>query len=99
LINILEKLHNNEISEDNAYDIYEKVMDEYHSDKLKVEPREELMLNNHEWTAFVQGADFITLSKWREKGWPKVCYNCKKEINYKEYNWLIVDNKLKCLSC
>lgn len=58
-----------------------------------------LGLSNQEWTAYCFGASIVTLSKWRNKGWPKECSICGSSLDFTEYNWIVSNNKLIGTRC
>lgn len=99
MIDILTKLNNGEISVDDAYQIYDEVMDKFHSGKIDTKPHDELCMNNYEWTAFAHGAGLEVIANWRKNGWPQICVNCKKVIDYTKYGWIAQPKGLKCLKC
>jgi hypothetical protein len=99
MFDILEMVINGEISDDEACDLADMVLERFHSGEIKVPPMEELNLDEYEWTAVGFGISWTELAKWRKYGWPKQCFNCGKEINYKDYGWMISDDKLKGITC
>lgn len=88
-----------EIGIDDAYRIYDEIMDRFHNGNLNVFPREELCMDNFEWTAFAHGASLETIADWRKNGWPKTCANCDQTLDYKKYGWRIEADRLRCIKC
>ena len=80
-----------------AYEIYEKVTNEFHYGHLDIDPQQYLLLDDFEYTAFGNTASFGIIEKWRKEGWPEVCHRCDKKMNFKQYGWTIINDKLVCL--
>jgi protein-disulfide isomerase-like protein with CxxC motif len=97
--NLLKELYEKKITEDQAWDIFNDIVDEFHDGLIKKDPFVEAMLDKYEATANAHGADFNVIAKWRYEGWPTICYKCKKPLDYKEFGWSAKDNKLKHLVC
>jgi hypothetical protein len=94
MIDLLKELYEKKITEDQAYDIFDEVVDRAHKGKLSHPINEEIKLDKYEWTASCHGIGFKTIAKWRYEGWPNTCPVCKKSINYKDYHWATKNNKL-----
>lgn len=99
MINILQKLINKEITEEQAYNIMEMVVENYHKGNLEEEPRIKMNFNNYEWTALCHGLSLSVLAEWHQKGWPDVCSYCGKTLDYKKYGWIIENNQIVGLNC
>lgn len=99
MIDILTKLINEEISKEEAYQIFDEIVEKFHAGQIKNPPNEEMCMNNFEWTAVMFGIDLAVLADWRKGGWPKSCSNCNKTIDYTKFGWIIKANNLKCLEC
>ncbi|KKI91826.1 hypothetical protein WQ54_12715 [Bacillus sp. SA1-12] len=99
MINILQMINDNKVSEDIAYDILDEVMEKFQEGKLSKQPKDELNMDNYEWTAFCHGASLGVLARWRKEGWQEQCSHCRRKINYKKYGWTIRDDKLIGLNC
>jgi hypothetical protein len=100
MIDLLESIHSGKVTDDQAYDIIDDFVIKFHEGEYEIQPKELLKLNNYEWTAFCQGVDLNVLASWRMFGWPKKCCSCGQTINYREYNWIIHDEKeLMGLNC
>lgn len=98
MIDILQKVYKKEITEDEADDIMDDVIEKHDTGELDVDPQEELNMDVYEWTAFALGASFEKIAKWRYEGWPNRC-KCGKEFDYKEAVWVIEDDELTVLDC
>jgi len=96
---ILKDLYEGEISEDEAYDIMDEVVECFHTSDKDIVIPDELGLDIYEWTAICQALSLGVLARWRCEGWPTVCYKCGSPINYKEFGWIINNDQLKCLKC
>ncbi|MBD3249180.1 hypothetical protein GF336_03985 [Candidatus Woesearchaeota archaeon] len=84
-IDLLKKLYDQEISLDEAKDIYNKIMD-YDNTQMK----DLLCLSDVEFTALGGPyVDFDILAKWRYEGWPNKCIKCKEEIVVEKFGWVI----------
>lgn len=99
MIDILSEIVKGKLTVDQAYDIMDELMEKYHDGELEDEVESMLGLNNFEWTAICHSLDILTLANWRLKGWPKECSVCGSDFDYKNYNWIIKENKIKCLNC
>jgi hypothetical protein len=89
MIDLLELLHNGRISTDEAYDLFDKVVNDYHRGKINIAWPEATGLNEYEASAKLQGATLEELEKLRYNGWPDKCCRCNKSIDYKSYGWMI----------
>lgn len=92
---ILKLLYNREITKEEAYDIIDNIIqisnDYYEKYNIKeFDLAWYIGFNQYEYTAYCHGVDLSTLVKWRYEGWPTKCYLCKKEIDYKQYNWTVI---------
>ena len=92
-------INGDKVSEDVAYDIVDEITEDFHEGKISNEPKEELNMDNYEWTAFCHGTSLSVLAKWRKEGWPEQCTKCGNKINYKKGGWIIHDDKLIRLNC
>ena len=96
---LLKELYEKKITLDQAYDIFDDIVDKSHRAIIKNDPFIEAMFDKYEATANAHGADFDVIAKWRYEGWPTICSKCKKPLNYKVFGWSAKDNKLKHLVC
>ena len=92
-------INDGKLSEDIAYDIVDEIIEDFHEGKISKQPREELNMDNYEWTAFCHGASLSVLAIWRKEGWLEQCSQCGNKIKYKKYGWIIRDDKLIGLNC
>lgn len=99
MIDILKKVYEWEITEDQAYDIYDDIMDKHDSGEIDIDPREELNMDKYEWTAFAHGDSFEVIAKWRYEGWPNHCGKCGAEFDYRNFGWIVKDDELIVLNC
>jgi hypothetical protein len=97
--NILEMINTGEITNEQAYDIMDKITDKFHDGEIDEEIPKVLCLDKYEWTAICHSLDLSILAEWRKKGWPTKCNFCGKEVDYKKFNWFIKNNKLMCMDC
>ncbi|MEH7886951.1 hypothetical protein V7654_21855 [Bacillus sp. JJ1609] len=79
--------------------ILDEVIEEFHEGKLIRQPKDELNMDNYEWTAYCNRASLSILAKWRKEGWQDECNLCRSRINYKEYGCTIRDDKLIGVNC
>lgn len=101
MIDLLNMIYQNKISDEEAQQILDRTVCAFHAEKLKTDIPSELMLDHYEWTAICQGIDLNVLAKWRAEGWLGQCSLCKRDLDYKDYGWVIKSNQLchaKCLS-
>lgn len=99
MIDLLDKINKNEITIDQAYDIFDGVVDKFHKGILKDDIFDYLCMDRYERTARAHALSLLTLAKWRKDGWPKQCSRCGAEIDYKKFGWTIKDDKLVGLYC
>lgn len=98
MTDILELIATSQINEYEAGIIFNNVVDEFHSGKIK-SISEELNLTDYEWTAVCQGISWQQLALWRSAGWTALCSICGRKINYLDYGWLIDLNGLHHIDC
>lgn len=60
-------INDGKLSEDVAYDIVDEITEDFHEGKISKQPREELNMDNYEWTAFCHGASLSVLAIWRSE--------------------------------
>ena len=84
-MNVLDELYHGRITEDEAYDFVESIIDSDDAPQI----RELSGMNPAEYTAFGHGAGLKNVATWRHEGWPKVCGRCSKPIEPEAYGWLI----------
>jgi len=80
---LLADLNQGRISEDEAYSIYERVIQSDHGGRAF----ELLGLSKMEWTAFMQSTGFAVLAEWRRTGWPTVCSKCGRPLDHAAGGW------------
>ena len=49
---------------------------------------DELGMSVKEYTAYVHGAPFDVISRWRYAGWPVVCSRCGNPLDSDKYGWM-----------
>ena len=82
---ILTELRNGSISKEEAYAIYNRVMD-----SSEAGPAPELLgMSHQEWSAWGYGVGFAELAKWRHEGWPDICPKCGKKIDITKPGWFV----------
>lgn len=64
MIDLLNLINKEKISEDEIYSIYEKVVSDFHEGLVGDIP-DELGLDHYEWTAFCHGISWMTIASWR----------------------------------
>ena len=98
MIDLLKEINEYKISVDEAWDSIDYAIEKYDRGEVDSIPQA-LGLDNYEWTAYAHGIHLKTLANWRRDGWPTKCGNCSKQINYKNYGWMIKNEKLVCIDC
>jgi len=48
---------------------------------------ERLGLSKKEYTAYLHGAPFDVIARWRYAGWPRECGRCGKSMDSDRYGW------------
>lgn len=97
MMDILKDLYEGRISEDQAYDIFDRVVDAFHAGEFETNddgslfgrPIESLFgMDNFEFTARCHGVPLSILAKWRYQGWPDKCYVTNQQIDFRHDHWL-----------
>lgn len=88
MIDVLKDLHENKISLDEAWEIYDRIMEENPGEIGTL-----LNLSLTEMTAFVHGAGFEDLARWRYSGWPVNCAICGKGMVIENFGWIVKEGK------
>ena len=84
--NIIEEMSKGEISEDEALHIISENLSKKGFDPSCIG------ISNVEWTAYAQGADLHTITRWRKSGWPTKCSICRNNLpEPSEYGWFVWD--------
>jgi hypothetical protein len=83
MIDILKELYDGSITVDQAYNIYDDIMDSL----LASYAAQNLGLTLTEWTAFCHGLSLDILAHWRYEHWPDICPVCLKKIEIDQYGW------------
>lgn len=86
-MDILKRLHNRELSFEDATQTFSDVIEEIHAGGSDPSWAKTLGLSQYEATALMQGATFQTLVKLRYEGWPKLCSRCSLPLDYKLFGW------------
>jgi hypothetical protein len=93
MIDLLANLKEGKITLDQAYDLFDQAVTDFHMGILKIPWPQELGLDEYESSAKLQGATLEDLVKLRYQGWPKTCCLCKQLIEYKDFGWIIRHKK------
>ena len=99
MIDLLDKINKQEITIDEAYDIFDEVVEKFHNGQIKQDPYDYMCMDRYERTANAHALSLLTLAKWRKEGWPQQCGKCNKEIDYKKFYWTIRDNTIVHIDC
>ena len=92
-VDVLALLHLGEISEEEAYRLYDRVMDGISSGTSAPDWAFALGLSEFEARAFAWGVDLQQLLTFRFGGWPTVCSRCKLPIDYRIDNWAVTHDQ------
>lgn len=87
-IDVLERLNSGELSIDQVEEIYDSILNSTNASDLY----NYLCFSKVESTAFLQGAYFDDLAKWRKEGFPNVCHNCNKKIDIEQFGWMLKES-------
>ena len=82
--NFLEDLYYGKISEDEAYDIYDHLVE---IDNTTI--RDNLGMTKMEWTARCNAVPFRVIAKWKMEGWPNKCIATGESIIPENYGWVV----------
>lgn len=96
-MDILKELYYSLISEDDAltkvdhifYDIRKGIYDKFKTDDTHINLAGIMGMDNYEYTAYCQAAPLSVIAKWRYEGWPNKCCKTGRDINYKNYHWIV----------
>lgn len=94
MIDLLNMIYRNTVREEEAQQMLDGTIEAFHSGNLKTDIPSELMLDHYEWTAVCHGVHLNVLAEWRANGWPRQCSLCRRELNYREYGWVIKSDQL-----
>ncbi len=97
MIDILEAIYTNKISEEDAYKKCRDIISLYPSDFDWIQL--ELCLSDREWNAFRWGATFLDMANWRYKGWPQECFSCHYPLRYEDEEWICDEGIPRHSSC
>lgn len=89
MIDLLKMIITGDLSIDQAYDILLMTNEKFHKGIITNAWNKELGFSDYETAAYLQGASLGDIVKVRCYGWPKICCQCKKPINYSEFGWVI----------
>lgn len=99
MIDLLDKINKQEITINEAYDIFDDVIEKFHNGEIKMDPYDYLCIDRYERTANGHALSLSTLSIWRKTGWPNKCGICGKDIDYKNFYWTIKNDTLVHIDC
>lgn len=96
-MDILKDLYEGRISEAQAYDIFDGIVDAFQAGEFETSddgtlvgrPFESLFgMDNFEFTAKCHGVPLSIVARWRYQGWPDKCCVTNQQINYRNDHWL-----------
>ena len=85
----LKRVYGKELTEDEAEEIYDNIMEHGHNDSWQ----EVLSMNTTEATAFMHGASFAEIARWRYEGWPTHCPVCGESLDISGGGWMVRETK------
>jgi HEAT repeat protein len=88
-VDLLALLHLGETSPNEAYRLYDRVMDGISTGSIPPDWAFALGLSEYEARAFLWGANLQDLLEFRYGGWPAVCSVCRLPIDYRIDNWVV----------
>lgn len=86
-MDVLKALYYNEISESQAIDYIDIIMDNQ-EDGQEYDLATAICMNKFEYNAYCFGVPLMVLAQWRYEGWPQVCCETGEKFNYKDYFWM-----------
>jgi len=90
MMNLLVEIIQGNISKDEGEEIILRAIDDYHSQKIKIEWWKYLGLDKYEMTAYAFGGNLQDLLFLRINGWPEKCTKCGYPIHYQEFGWRLI---------
>lgn len=94
MIDLIASIYAGKLTIDDAY----KLWDGFFDGKNKGENTTWVNyfgFSDYEATAHASALDFDYICKLRYEGWPTKCHRCKKDLNYKNYGWKVIEDEHK----
>lgn len=89
-MDILKALYYNEISESQAIDYIDIIMDNQ-EDGQEYDLATAICMDKFEYNAYCFGVPLTVLAQWRYDGWPQECCKTGEKFNYKDYFWMATE--------
>lgn len=89
-MDILRALRDGSITDDDAARIFEEAFSAFHRGEAIAEWGEYFELSTPEATAYMHGASWRTLARFRYGGWPEQCVVCGQPLDCLMYGWRVV---------
>ena len=81
---ILQEISMQRLSRDDAEKLVSEILASPEAPRLA----DELGMSRKEYTAYMHGAPFDTIARWRYGGWPTVCSRCHEPLDSDQYGWM-----------
>ena len=88
-MDLLRKLYYRDITEDEAHDIFEELVDSPNTPDLAAASG----MSKVEYTAYIQGASFPAVATWRYEGWPEICPLCGQPLIIANFGWIVREHE------
>ena len=89
-MDILKALYYNEISESQAINYIDIIMDNQ-EDGQEYDLATAICMDKFEYNAYCFGVPLTVLAQWRYDGWPQECCKTGEKFNYKDYFWMATE--------
>lgn len=96
-MDILKEVYYGLVSENDALTKVEHIFDgirkgmydKFKTDDTHIDLAAIKGMDNYEYTAYCQAAPLSVVAKWRYEGWPNQCCTTGRDLNYKNYHWIV----------
>jgi hypothetical protein len=82
---ILYEVSLQQLSRDDAEKLVSEILASPEAPRLA----DDLGMSSKEYTAYMHGAPFDAIARWRYDGWPAVCSRCGSPLDSDQYGWMV----------
>ena len=82
---ILHDVSMQQLSGDDAEKLVSEILASPEAPRLA----DDLSMSSKEYTAYMHGAPFDAIARWRYDGWPDVCSRCGDPLDSDQYGWMV----------
>jgi hypothetical protein len=86
---LLHEIFMQQLSRDDAEKLVSEILASPEAPRLA----DELGMSGKEYTAYMHGAPFDVIARWRYDGWPAVCTRCNGSLNSDAYGWMVSEGR------